>query len=57
MTAAAAPVKAVAAPAGPLNAAASSLKAAAAPAAPLKAAAAPLKAVTIDVRLSLLYSA
>jgi hypothetical protein len=46
----AAPLKAVAAPAAPLNAAAASLKAAAAPAAPLKAAAAPLKAAAIDVR-------
>ena len=46
----AAPLKAVAAPAAPLNAAAASLKAAAAPAVPLKAVAAPLKAAAIDVR-------
>jgi hypothetical protein len=46
----AAPLKAVAAPAAPLNSAAASLRAAAAPAAPLKAAAAPLKAAAIDVR-------
>jgi hypothetical protein len=46
----AAPLKAVAAPAAPLNAAAVALKAAAAPAAPLKAAAALLKAAAINVR-------